>query len=148
MATYGGFSALFMKLMYPKKEFVLTLQEGDPIEYIMGRLGIFKPLYRAIFSHADKVQVISNYLAQFARGMGFRGEPIVIPNGVDIAHFSKIVNEKVIEKKEGDIILINSLHRVSSPKMPLGMLFQHSHCSQKITNSSSLAPGNLNLPIS
>ncbi len=108
MATYGGFSALFMKLAYPKKEFVLTLQEGDPIEYIMGRLGIFKPLYRAIFSHADKVQVISNYLAQFARDMGFKGEPIVIPNGVDIEHFSKQIDKKVIEKKEGDIILITA----------------------------------------
>ncbi len=84
----------------------MTLQEGDPIEYILGRLGIFKPLYRAIFTHADKVQVISNYLAQFARDMGFRGEPVVIPNGVDIEHFSKTTSEKVVEKKEGDIILI------------------------------------------
>ena len=108
MATYGGFSALFMKLVYPKKEFVLTLQEGDPIEYILGRLGIFKSLYRAIFSHADKVQVISNYLAQFARDMGFRGEPIVIPNGVDIEHFSKQIDKKVIEKNEGDIVLITA----------------------------------------
>ena len=108
MATYGGFSALFMKLAYPKKEFVLTLQEGDPIEYILGRLGIFKSLYRAIFSHADKVQVISSYLAQFARDMGFRGEPIVIPNGVDIKHFSQRVEKKVVEKNEGDIVLITA----------------------------------------
>ncbi len=108
MATYGGFSGLFMKLAYPKKEFMLTLQEGDPIEYIMGRLGIFKPLYRAIFSHADKVQVISNYLARFARDMGFKGEPIVIPNGVDIEHFSKQIDTKVIEKNEGDIVLVTA----------------------------------------
>lgn len=89
MATYGGFSTLLMKVKYPHKEFLLTLQEGDPIEYIMKRLGIFKPLYQAIFQKADKVQAISHYLATFAHDMGFQGKVSVIPNAVDLEHFSQ-----------------------------------------------------------
>lgn len=92
MATYGGFSALFMKLVYPKKEFLLTLQEGDPVEYIMKRLGILKSVYKFIFKYANRVQAISNYLAAFAHDMGFHGQVSVIPNAVDFKYFSKTIS--------------------------------------------------------
>ncbi len=89
MATYGGFSAMFFKKKFPNIPFLLTLQEGDPIEYIMKRLGIFKSLYKEIFKCADKVQVISNYLGKFAKEMGFKGTPILVPNAVDIEVFGR-----------------------------------------------------------
>lgn len=89
MATYGGFSAMFFKKKFPHIPFLLTLQEGDPIEYIMKRLGIFKPLYKNIFVRADKVQVISNYLGKFAKEMGFKGTPILVPNAVDMEVFGR-----------------------------------------------------------
>ncbi len=93
MASYGGFSALFFKRKYKDTKFVLTLQEGDPIEYILKRLGIFKSFYRSIFKNADVVSVISTYLGKFAKDMGFKGEPIVVPNGVDVKHFSKEISQ-------------------------------------------------------
>ena len=34
MANYAGFGALFFKVMHPRVPYLLTLQEGDPIEYI------------------------------------------------------------------------------------------------------------------
>ena len=89
MATYGGFSAMFFKKKFPSIPFLLTLQEGDPIEYIMKRLGIFKSLYKEIFKSADKIQVISNYLGKFAKEMGFKGTPMLVPNAVDMEVFGR-----------------------------------------------------------
>jgi glycosyltransferase involved in cell wall biosynthesis len=113
MASYSGFAALFFKLMHPKVPFVLTLQEGDPIDHIKERVGIFMPLYKKIFSKADIVQTISNFLAGFAKKMGYGRKLVVIPNGVSLEHFSKSFSieeldpiKKELGKQEGDVFLI------------------------------------------
>jgi len=98
MANYAGFGALFFKLVYPKVPFILNLQEGDPIDYIKRRVGIFYPLFKMIFTRADLIHTISNYLADFARDMGAKGKVIVVPNGVDVKKF-KVESEKL--KVEG-----------------------------------------------
>jgi glycosyltransferase involved in cell wall biosynthesis len=89
MASFGGFAALIYTWIRPKTKMMLTLQEGDPPEYIIKRVGPFKPLFLRIFKRADAIQVISNFLANWGKEMGFKGEPVVIPNGVNIPHFSK-----------------------------------------------------------
>lgn len=111
MANYSGFGALFFKLLKPKIPFLLTLQEGDPIDYIKNKSlrvgpGHFKipvrffmyPVFKMIFKKADAIQAISNYLADFGKSMGFRGEPVVVPNGVDINKFNQELKEE--EKME------------------------------------------------
>jgi len=87
MANYAGFGALFFKICKPKIPFILTLQEGDPIDYIKKRVGIFYPLFKMIFKRADKIQTISNYLADWANSMGATSPIVVIPNGVDVKNF-------------------------------------------------------------
>jgi len=88
MANYAGFGALFFKLFHPKIPFVLTLQEGDPISYIKRRVGIFYPLFKMIFTRADRIQTISNYLADWAKDMGANATAVtVIPNGVSVKNF-------------------------------------------------------------
>ena len=87
MANYSGFGALFFKLLKPKIPFLLTLQEGDPIDYIKKRVMLVYPLFKMIFKKADSLQAISNYLAKFGKDMGFPGEPKVVPNGVDVKNF-------------------------------------------------------------
>lgn len=89
MANYAGFAALFFKYLYSKVPFILTLQEGDPIEHILKRVGLLKPLFRKIFTKADYIQVISHYLSYFAREMGYTGKIEVISNGVDTTLFGK-----------------------------------------------------------
>lgn len=98
MANYAGFGALFFKIFHPKIKYLLTLQEGDPIEYIKGRVGILFPVFKKIFTSADRIQVISNYLAGFAKDMGYRGEIDVIPNGVDVEKFTKKYSEEEMPK--------------------------------------------------
>jgi teichuronic acid biosynthesis glycosyltransferase TuaC len=114
MANYAGFAGLFFKIFYPKVPFILSLQEGDSFEHIKKRLSIFIPLYRQIFKKADMIQVISTYLKDFGKDMGFVGNPIVIPNGVNNQSFAyrnevKIAEIKnAINKKPGDVFLVTS----------------------------------------
>ena len=88
MANYAGFAALFFKLVHPKVPFVLTLQEGDPIDYIKRRVGLLYPLFKLIFKKADRITAISNYLATWAKEMGAISPVAVVPNGVDLGRFT------------------------------------------------------------
>lgn len=91
MMSYMGFPALFFKLFYnAKMPFLLTLQEGDSISHITKRYRIRSVgfLYKMIFKKANFVQVISRYLADFARQMGYVGDIEIVPNAVDAKYFS------------------------------------------------------------
>ena len=114
-ANYAGFAALFFKLLRPKIAFLLTLQEGDPFSHYKKRVSILYPLHKMIFKKAHKIQVISNYLAEWAKKMGFKKEPIVVPNGVDIEKFTREISkeEKIKIRKglgleENDIALVTT----------------------------------------
>lgn len=89
MANYGAVGALFYHYLTLKKNpFVLTLQEGATLEYIKSHAGIFYFLIKKIVRTADFLQVISSYLLDIARDMGFKGECFkIVPNGVDINRF-------------------------------------------------------------
>lgn len=89
MANYAGFAALFFKMKFPEVRYLLTLQEGDPIEYIKARVQKVYALFEQIFTRADLVQTISHYLADFARDMGYAGPLEVVPNAVNVAYFSQ-----------------------------------------------------------
>ncbi len=88
MASYGGIAALLFKLRHPRVPLLLTIQEGDSEGHILKRVGIFYPLWKMIFKKADRIQVISNYLGDFARRHGARGPIDVVPNGVDMEKFN------------------------------------------------------------
>jgi len=89
LASYGGFAALAYTWVRPKTKMLLTLQEGDPLEHYAKRVGWLAFLHRKIFQRANAVTAISSFLAQWAKAMGFKGYPEVIPNGVDIERFSQ-----------------------------------------------------------
>jgi len=83
MAAYSSFAVLFK--IFTKAKVVLTLQEGDPIQYIINlkRFKIFRPIYKLYFKKVDKVQVISNFLKNWAIDLGINENKIVVvPNGV------------------------------------------------------------------
>jgi glycosyltransferase involved in cell wall biosynthesis len=138
MATYNSFAALFFKLFHPKVPFLLTLQEGDPIPFIKRRGKPLWMFFKMIFTRADYIQTISNYLADFAREMRYeigkarRECPItVVPNGVDVKHFSQVVTDTqkqevyaqisatgTFARKESDVLLITTSRLV--PKNAVG----------------------------
>lgn len=90
MMSYMLFPIVLLRLFGVRLPYLLTLQEGDPFSHTFNRWFIFpfRPLLAAGFRNASAVQAISNYLAQWAKNMGFRGIVEVIPNGVDVARFS------------------------------------------------------------
>jgi len=108
MAAYAGFAALFFKLTHPKVPYLLTLQEGDPIDYIKNKVRFVYPFFRMIFTKADFVQAISNYLAEWAKEMGVKNEIIeVVPNGVDVKSF-QLSAFSFQKKNEKEKILITT----------------------------------------
>lgn len=115
MAHATGIAAALFKLLKPKVKYILTLQEGDPTEYIERLALPAWPLFKRAFTKADRVQVISTFLGKWAKKMGFPGEPILIPNAVDVAHFSKQYSTLELDeikdslgKKMGDVFLITT----------------------------------------
>src|SRR3989338_1055712 len=88
MANRAGFAALFFKLWHPRVKYLLTLQEGDTLDYPEKRMGLAKifigGLFKKVFTKSDYVQAISNYLAGWARNMGAKAPVEVVPNGVSI----------------------------------------------------------------
>ena len=103
MAGRNGFAALFFKLTHKRVEYLLTLQEGDRLSYPKERAGMLwlfvGGLFKKVFTKADCIQVISNYLASWAIDMGYKGEIEVVPNGADIKRFenreSRIKNQEL-----------------------------------------------------
>ena len=87
MAAYAGFAGLFFKLVRPGTPFLLTLQEGDPLPEIERKVRLVWPIFKKIFLKADHIQAISNFLADWARKIGYKGALSVVPNGVDTQKF-------------------------------------------------------------
>lgn len=108
MAGYSGGAAYWFKRFHPKIPLLLTLQEGDPIEHIMRRVGVARPWFLDLFKRADAVQAISNYLASLAKQLGFLGTPVVVPNGVDIEKFIDSNPPKQFPRNGKEIVLINT----------------------------------------
>src|SRR6185437_13727241 len=102
MASYGAFSAVRVK----KKTgipILLTLQEGDSIEYILNKVRFVRGAFDEIFKQADGLQPISNFLLNWGKEMGFRGKYArVIPNGVDVGSFTAPIHPEVVKKARAE----------------------------------------------
>lgn len=115
MASYNSFAALFFKIINPNVPYILTLQEGDPIEHMERRALPLYPLFKMIFTKADYIQAISHFLADWARKMGAKCPVEVIPNGVDFnlfsikkSHADLEILKRNLGKKVDDIFLITT----------------------------------------
>ena len=115
MAHSCGVPAALFKMVHPKVPYVLELQEGDPPECIERLMRPLWPLFSRAFTTADVVSVISNFLGDWARRRGFKGEVVLVPNAVDTKHFSHAYSEIEtnamrgrLGKQAGDIFLVTT----------------------------------------
>lgn len=115
MAYVAGFPTLFFKLFHMNVPFILTLQEGDSIDYMLKKTRLVRRHFRMIFETADSIQAISKHLADFGHSMGARRDPLVVPNGVDVGLFSRDVPEDAKEAiraqasaAKGDTLLVTA----------------------------------------
>ncbi|MGE5541248.1 MAG: glycosyltransferase family 4 protein [Bacillota bacterium] len=103
------------KKRHPEVKYLLTLQEGDPPEYIEHLMKPVWGLFVQGFKRADELQAISTFLLRWGKRMGFAGEGIVIPNAVDTAKFSRSFSTEEIAgmyqklgKKDGEVFLVTT----------------------------------------
>ena len=115
MAHSCAIPAGLFKKRFPRVPYLLTLQEGDPPEYIERMMKPVWGLFRQGFTSADYLQPISNFLRAWGIRMGFQGDSTVIPNAVNVAHFSASHSEEAIAKfkeslgkKEGDVYMVTT----------------------------------------
>jgi len=115
MAHSAGIPAMIFKLFSPRTPYILTLQEGDPIEHINKVMKPVWPWFRRAFIKASVVQSISNYLSNWARDMGYKGDIALIKNGANPNdlyenYTQEEVNDikKELGKKENEIYLVNT----------------------------------------
>ncbi len=122
MANQAGVAGALFKKHFKAVPFLLTLQEGDDLNSLAYRLRLLVPKFFRVFKRADQIQVISNYLGQWARAMGAKCPIAVIPNGVDVGKFEArnskhetnskskiIITTSRLVKKNGVDTLIESL---------------------------------------
>jgi len=115
MAHSTGVPAALFKLFHPRVPYLLTLQEGDPPEYIERLARPVWPLFSRAFTSADMVAAESTFLGEWARRRGFTGPMEVIPNGMDAKRFARTPSTGELEtvrakigKKDGEIWLIHT----------------------------------------
>lgn len=112
MANYAGFGALFFKLFHPSVPFILTLQEGDPTDYIKRRVGIFYPLFKLIFTRADRIQTISTFLSDWAKSLGATAPVVVVPNGVNADKFKARPTEQSFGRVKSEKLKVEERERI------------------------------------
>lgn len=115
MAHSCGIPAGIFKKKHPEVKYLLTLQEGDPPEYIEGMMKPVWRLFKQGFTRADALQPISTFLYAWGKRMGFSKEAKVIPNAVDTKRFTQTFSEEEIRdmkeklgKKDGDIYIVTT----------------------------------------
>jgi len=115
MAHSTGIPAGLFKKKFSDVPYILTLQEGDPPEQIEGMMKKVWGLFKSSFVRADYLQAISTFLMDWGKRMGFSGESVLIPNAVNVKHFTEPVSDeeikavqKKIGKKEGETWLITT----------------------------------------
>ena len=80
----GSMIPAVIKLFFPRRFFVLNIQYGYGEERLKkGRRGLMNLGFRIMLSQADAVTAISNYLLGLAKNYGYKGNAVVIPNGVE-----------------------------------------------------------------
>ena len=89
MMSYMLFPIVLLRFGGIRVPYVLTLQEGDPWEYMFSRWYIlpFRPLLAFGFRHATAIAALSTYLAEWAKRMGYQGKIEIVPNAADLTQF-------------------------------------------------------------
>ncbi|MBI2108855.1 MAG: glycosyltransferase family 4 protein [Parcubacteria group bacterium] len=98
MAHSAGIPAGLFKTFYRDVFYVLTLQEGDPPEYIERTMLPAWPLFVRGFALADHLVGESSFLEKWGRKMGFKGKSSVVPNGVDVEKFKTQIEKHKTEE--------------------------------------------------
>lgn len=120
MAHSSGIPAALFKLFHRSVPYILTLQEGDPTDYIERVMRPLWPLFTRAFTSANVIQSISTFLADWALRRGFTGPIEIIHNGANPKDLHEATSDEEIEnikrqlnKRPGDVFLMNTARLVT-----------------------------------
>lgn len=131
MAAYAGAAALMFLRRFPRVKFLLTLQEGDPVDHIHRQVRGFRKTWQRIFKRADYIQAISQFLADWARKEGATCPIMVVPNGVNLLSFFRLRRRR---RRGGRKIVITTSRLV--PKNGVDILIRTTAELQPLTPNS------------
>ena len=109
MATFGSGAAYLSNIFNffantKRVPIVLSLQEGDSESHLKYRWGGMIALsWKLALRNTKILTAISNFLLNRAKKNGFKGESVLIPNGVDVVLFSKEISLETKEKLKKDL---------------------------------------------
>ena len=107
MVSFASGAAYIANWFQKKVPIVLTLQEGDSEKWLRYRwLGLIDLSWRLALRRTSVLTAISNYLLERARRLGFKGEAVLIPNGVEVERF--LYNRAAIFAQEKYTIITTS----------------------------------------
>ncbi len=144
-ASLAGYIFNFFRFISGKKKIpmILSLQEGDSENYLKYKwAGLLALSWRLSLWQADYLTALSNFLLNRAAKNGYKGESMLVPNGVDVVFFSQKIKEEMIEelknrlgKKPEDVFLVTS-----------GRL-THKNATDSIISSLVYLPENISLVV-
>jgi glycosyltransferase involved in cell wall biosynthesis len=118
MVTFASGGAYIANIFSKNKvPIILTLQEGDSEEHLKKRwFGLLNLSWKLALKNTKILTVISNYLGDRAKKLGYKGQIHLIPNGVNVEKFevrntSYEEREKIREELgagEEDILLVTA----------------------------------------
>jgi glycosyltransferase involved in cell wall biosynthesis len=86
--TQGALLAALVQRLRPQAPFVVTIQYGGgERRLVRGRAGLIAPAVSFLLSRATRVTAVSSNLVDLGRRFGAHDDPMLIPNGVDLARF-------------------------------------------------------------
>lgn len=117
-ASIAGYIFNILRLLSGKKRIpmILSLQEGDSESHLKYRWGgLISLSWRLALNQTDILTGLSSFLLNRAKKYGYRGDSVLVPNGVDLALFLKDVDQKEkeelisnLDKKLGDVFLVTT----------------------------------------
>lgn len=117
-ASFGGMAAWLIKVFFPNKKLIVTLQEGKDLDRQNAPVRIIRNL---ILKKADVITTISLYLKNYASSVNKDVEIKIIPNGVGSEYFRSnntgrdphtVITVSRLVEKNGIAHLIKAMKKV------------------------------------
>lgn len=106
MISFASGAAYIANWFQKKVPVILTLQEGDSEHWLRYRwFGLINLSWKLSLTRTDILTVISTYLLDRARRLGYKGQVEVIPNGVDVNRFRQVGQSSALTNK---VVLITT----------------------------------------
>lgn len=108
MATFASGAAYIANWFQKRVPVILTLQEGDSEEWLRHRwFGLLDLSWRMALKRTQILTALSVYLLERGKRLGFKGEGVLVPNGVEVERF---INEH--PRPVGDEVVLLTVSRL------------------------------------